>query len=41
MAGEMYVGDVLTASCEGLFINMPPDYITNYHNRLQETDGAG
>ena len=41
MAGEMYVGDVLTASCEGLFINMPPDYIANYHNRLQETDGAG
>ena len=37
MAGEMYVGEVLTASCEGLFINMPPEYIANYHSDLENS----
>ena len=27
LRGEMYAGDTLTASCEGLFIRMPKDYL--------------
>ena len=30
LCGEMYAGDTLTASSEGLFVHMLPDYLANF-----------
>ncbi len=35
LSGEIYAGDLLTASCEGLFVHMPPDYLENLKKSLK------
>lgn len=35
LRGEMYAGEILTASCEGLFVHMPPDYLQRQREAMQ------
>ncbi len=38
LRGEMYAGDTLTASCEGLFIRMPKDYLQKVQAEAESHD---